>query len=214
MDKNRKLVESILSDFEKTVAQLVLYCLKELPFPLGVRRTIDVLKGNRSAFTVNNELDKLYTFSILTGYTRDQLSEIIDALINGGMVDFKTQILEGEPFPVIQINDKGRAFLSGTSVEKLSLLNILADKDVPDIPAEDQDLFYKLKLIRRQLAEEKDLPSFLVCTDPVLRSICIKKPTEPAQLEKIRGIGKSFVQEYGKPFLYVIRQYITREKGS
>lgn len=214
MAENEKLTESILYDFERSVARIVLACLEELPVNLGVRRTIDVLKGNRSPFAINNDLLQLKTFSALTGLTRDQLSEIIDALINQGMVDFEGETQDGQAFPVIRINEAGQKFLRGESGETVHLLDILADRDVPDIPQEDQDLYYKLKLTRRQLAEEEDYPAFMVCSDAVLRAICLKKPSEPDQLERIRGIGKSFMQQYGKPFLYVIRQYITREKGS
>ncbi len=205
---------SILSEFEKTVARIVLACLEELPVNLGVRRTIDVLKGNRSPFAINNDLLQLKTFSALTGFTRDQLSEIIDSLINHELVDFEKEMQDGQSHPVIRISEKGRQYLRGESTGTIPLLDILADRDVPDIPQEDQDLFYKLKLTRRQLAEEDDYPAFMVCSDAVLRSICLKKPSEPDQLERIKGVGKTFMQQYSKPFLYVIRQYITREKGS
>jgi ATP-dependent DNA helicase RecQ len=214
MATNETLTTSILAGFEKTVARIVLACMEELPMHLGVKRTIDVLKGNRSPFAINNDLLHLKTFSALSGFTRDQLSEILDVLINHALVDFEKETQDGQTYPVIRISEKGHQYLHGESTSPVPLLNILADRDVPDIPQEDQDLYYKLKLTRRQLAEEEDYPAFMVCSDAVLRSICLKKPSEPDQLERIRGVGKTFVQHYGKPFLYVIRQYITREKGS
>lgn len=214
MPADQKLIEQILSGFEKQVARIVLACLEELPMQLGVKRTIDVLKGNRSPFAISNDLLQLQTFSALSGFTRDQLSEIIDVLINDGLVDFENVTEDGESHPIIKISEKGSDFLRNDALASPSLADILADRDVPDIPQEDQDLYYKLKLTRRQLAEEEDFPAFMVCNDAVLRAICLRKPAEPHELERIRGIGKTFMQQYGKPFLYVIRQYITREKGS
>jgi ATP-dependent DNA helicase RecQ len=214
MSVDQKLIDQILSGFERNVAQIILACLEELPVSLGVKRTIDLLKGNRSPFAINNDLLQLRTFSALSGFTRDQLSEMIDVLINHGLVDFDTIMDEEQRHPVIKINDKGKSFLGNEKAQPPPLYGILADRDVPDIPQEDQDLFYKLKLTRRQLAEDEDFPAFMVCSDAVLRAICRRKPAEPQEMEKIKGIGKNFMQQYSKPFLYVIRQHITREKGS
>ena len=156
----------------------------------------------------------LKTFSSLPSFTRDQLSDIFDMLILHGFVDVVMDTHDEEEYPVIAINKKGLSFLHDGKFSGLSILNILMDKDVPGIPDEDQDLFYKLKLTRRQLAEEYDYPAFMVCSDSVLRDICLRKPTEPDELIKISGVDMAFMKHYSKQILYVIRHYVTREKGS
>ncbi|MBW6497696.1 MAG: HRDC domain-containing protein [Bacteroidales bacterium] len=212
-NNNSELINSLLSEYEQTIARLVLFSLTELPFPLGVKKTIDVLKGNKSAFTINHSLNKLYTFSVLPGYTRDQLSDMLDILINNGLIAVENVNLNEENYPVLKITAKGQDYLQGKLPTEFVLLDVLMDKDVPEIPEDDQDLYYKLKLTRRQLAEENDIPAFMVCSDMVLRSICIKKPTENEDLEKIKGVGPKFMENYSKQFLYVIRQWVTREKN-
>ena len=208
-----KLIEKILSDYEQIIAKLVLFSLTERPFPLGMKKTLDVLKGNKSTFAINHELNKLHTFSALPGFTRDQLSDIMDILIHNGLV--KVENLEGIEgvFPVVDITPKGMDFLNGKVETEFVLLDAIMDKDVPQVSEDDQDLFYKLKLARRQLAEEQDIPAFMVCHDNVLRSMCIKKPMENEELEKIKGIDEKFIEQYSKQFLYVIRQYVTRDKN-
>jgi ATP-dependent DNA helicase RecQ len=214
MDKEDRSIDKILEDFEISIISITLYCLSELPLPLGVKRTIDVLKGNRNAFAQNHGLITLRTFSALPGFTRDQLSDIFDVLILQGYVDVVMVSQDEEEFPVMAINKKGLSYLRDGSEAGLSVLNILMDKDVPGIPDDDQDLFYKLKLTRRQLAEEYDYPAFMVCGDSVLQEICLRKPTEPDELIKIAGVDMAFMKHYSKQILYVIRQYVTREKGS
>ena len=214
MDKKDKSIDEILENFAVSVVSITLYCLSELPFPLGVKRTTDVLKGNRNAFALNHGLMTLKTFSSLPSFTRDQLSDIFDMLILHGFVDVVMDTHDEEEYPVIAINKKGLSFLHDGKFSGLSILNILMDKDVPGIPDEDQDLFYKLKLTRRQLAEEYDYPAFMVCSDSVLRDICLRKPTEPDELIKISGVDMAFMKHYSKQILYVIRHYVTREKGS
>ncbi len=210
---NNKLINSLLSEYEQTIARLVLFSMTELPFPLGVKKTIDVLKGNKSSFTINHGLNKLHTFSVLPGYTRDQLSDMLDILINNGLIAVENVSLNDEDYPVLKISDKGKEYMEGKLPTEFVLLDVLMDKDVPEISEDDQDLYYKLKLTRRQLAEENDIPAFMVCSDLVLRNICIKKPMENEDLEKIKGVGPKFMENYSKQFLYIIRQYVTREKN-
>jgi ATP-dependent DNA helicase RecQ len=212
--KHEWQIGEILHNFEKTIGQLVLYCITELPFPMGVKKTIDILKGNKSSFVINHGLNKLETFSVLPGYTRDQLSDIIDIMIFNELIAVDYIRAEGEKMPVLAITEKGKEFLHRGLPAEFVLLDVLMDKDVPDITEEDQDLFYKLKLARRQLAEEFDFPAFMICKDSVLRAMCIKKPVEQDDLLKIKGVGKKFMENYSKQFLYVIRQYVTREKSS
>ncbi len=209
----KSLIEDLLAGYEKTIARLVLYCIYELPFPMGLKRTIDILKGNKSSFVINHELNKLETFSVLPGYTRDQLSDIIDIFINQEMIvveKFSKDQAEGS---VLKLGSKGKDYLEGKGKTEFVLLDVLMDKDIPELSEDDQDLFYKLKLTRRQLAEENDIPAFMVCSDMSLRNICIKKPMEPEELERIKGVGKKFMENYSRQFLYVVRQYVTREKG-
>ena len=214
MEKNQALISEIFRDYENSVAKIVLYSFTEFPFLLRVKRIIDFLKGNRNAFAVNNELNLLSTFSSLPGYTRDQLSDIIDAFINSGLLEVEMIKEEDEEFPVIRITDNGLKVVSGDINQPVGILDILMDLDNPDIPEEDQDLYYKLKLARRQLAEEDDYPAYMVCSDDVLKDMCLRKPMEADDLLKIYGVDMAFLKHYSKQFLYVIRQYVTREKGS
>ncbi len=206
-------INRLLTAYEQIIARLVLYCLTELPFPVGLKKTIDVLKGNKSTYAINHGFNKLKTFSVIPGFTRDQISDIIDIMINAGFVSVENIVVNEEELPVLKITQRGAGFLNGKSEHEFVLLDAIMDKDVADISEEDQDLYYKLKLARRQLAEEIDIPAFMVCSNTVLRNLCIKKPMENRELEKIKGVGPEFMENYSRQFLYVIRQYVTREKN-
>lgn len=214
MDRSQDTISVILRAYEESVASMVLYSFTEFPFQMGVKRIIDFLKGNRNAFALNNELNLLSTFSALPGYTRDQISDILDTFIKSGLLEVEMIREEDDEYPVISITDKGKKLLGAKLHQPFGILDILMDRDNPEIPEEDQDLYYKLKLARRQLAEEDDYPAFMVCSDDVLKDMCLRKPMEADDLLKIYGVDMAFMKHYSKQFLYVIRQYVTREKGS
>lgn len=203
-------IAAILSDYEKVVARIILFCVTELSIPLGVKRLIDVLKGNRNSFALNNELNRLNTFSALTSFTRDQISDILDILVEKGLLEVESASNAEEDTPVFRITSKGHHVLSSAGLGAPELLHVLLDQDVPGIHEDDQDLYYKLKQVRRQLAEEEDLPAFMVCSNQVLFGLCQKKPIDIENFTDIHGVDDDFIQQYGKSFLYVIRQYQTR----
>ncbi|HSV87667.1 MAG TPA: HRDC domain-containing protein [Bacteroidales bacterium] len=208
-----RFINELLNQYEQTIARLVLFNLCELPFPLGIKRNIDVLKGNKSSYVINHSLHKLHTFSAFSGFTRDQMSDIFDILINSGLIGVEKIRVESDELPVLKITPKGEDYLHGKETGEFVLLDAIMDKDIPDISEEDQDLYYKLKLTRRQLAEEEDVPAFMICKDIILRELCVQKPMENNELAKISGVVPKFMENYSKQFLYVIRQYVTREKN-
>lgn len=214
MKIDHTLFNGLLSTYNQVIGRLVLYCVQELPFPLTVKRTIDVLKGNWNSFIQSNELDKMEAFSLLPGFTRDQLSDIIDRLISHEMIVVQKEIEDDEEFVVLRIGEAGKKYLDDPANFDIDLLEIILDKEVKDVPEEDLDLYYKLKLARRQLAEEYEYPAFMICSDDTLHELCKTKPMEPDELSRLKGIDVTFMQLYSKQFLYVIRQYVTREKGS
>jgi ATP-dependent DNA helicase RecQ len=211
---DKKIIEEILSDYQKSVARLVLFCLNEIPEAQGIKKTIDILKGTRSSYLVNHNLVDLASFSSLNGFTRDQLFDILDILIIHGYIELQLIDEDGEEYMVLVISSKGEEFLKNPANQDFQLLDVLMDKDVDQIPEDDQDLFYKIKLARRQLAEEYDIPAFMVCNDTILKEMCLKKPMETDELESIKGVDEDFMENYSKQFLYVIRQYVIREKGT
>jgi ATP-dependent DNA helicase RecQ len=214
METDHRRIEALLSSYNYVIARLVLFCIQELPQPLTVKRTIDVLKGNWNSFIQSNQLDQLRSFSVLPGYSRDQLSDIIDVLISHGMILVQKVTEDDEEFAVIIVGEAGLKYLDDKNGLNIDILDILLEREVATIPEDDLDLYYKLKIARRQLAEEYDYPTFMICADTTLQDICLKKPMEPHELRQIAGVDEPFMQEYSKQFLYVIRQYVTREKGS
>lgn len=214
MENDHRRIDTLLSSYNYVIARLVLFCIQELPQPLTVKRTIDVLKGNWNSFIQSKQLDQLSSFSVLPGYSRDQLSDIIDVLISHGMILVQKVMEDDEEFAVIIVGEAGLKYLDDENGLKVDILDILLEKEVATIPEDDLDLYYKLKIARRQLAEEYDYPAFMICADTTLHDICLKKPMEAFDLKQIPGVDDTFMQQYSKQFLYVIRQYVTREKGS
>jgi len=80
------------------------------------------------------------------------------------------------------------------------------EKSVYEAPKGDS-LISVLKKKRRQLADELDVPSYVIFSDAILTQLAKKEPGTKEEMLGIPGIGEAKMDAYGDVFLAVIRDY-------
>jgi DNA helicase-2/ATP-dependent DNA helicase PcrA len=74
-----------------------------------------------------------------------------------------------------------------------------------DCPASyDEALFERLRVWRKERADEDSVPAFVVFTDATLQLIAEQRPTSPAALLRISGVGPAKLERYGESLLEVV----------
>ncbi len=74
-----------------------------------------------------------------------------------------------------------------------------------DCPASyDEELFERLRVWRKETADEESVPAFVVFTDATLQLIAEQRPTSPAALLRISGVGPAKLERYGDALLGVV----------
>ncbi len=66
-------------------------------------------------------------------------------------------------------------------------------------------LFAKLRAVRRQIAEEESVRPYIIFSDAMLRAMVLQRPSNEAALARIRGVSQAKAERYGRAFLYVLR---------
>ncbi len=69
------------------------------------------------------------------------------------------------------------------------------------------ELFELLRVLRNDIAQEKDLIHYQVFTQKALYEICETLPTNKKELQAVNGMGKVRVEKYGNEILKVIIDY-------
>ncbi|MGC4933722.1 ATP-dependent DNA helicase UvrD2 [Gordonia sp. DT30] len=69
----------------------------------------------------------------------------------------------------------------------------------------DEDLLVALKEWRRERADTKKVPAFVVFSDKTLLAIAEQRPTDPAGLVSISGIGAAKLDEYGADVIELVK---------
>ena len=71
--------------------------------------------------------------------------------------------------------------------------------------AADMSLFDELRMLRKQLADERNVPAYVVFSDATLLQMAQKRPICEDDLLDISGVGPKKVAAYGAAFLKVLR---------
>ena len=68
-------------------------------------------------------------------------------------------------------------------------------------PNADDGLFQRLRDVRKRLADAKGVPAYIVFSDKTLRAMSEARPTTPAALLAVSGVGPAKLERYGREFL-------------
>ena len=199
-----------------TIAQKILSAVIRTGERFGANHVIQVLVGSREKRILELGHDQLSVYGIAKEFARPQLREIIGQLQARGLLSRN----EGE-YPTLAVTPGGREFLrrretltlprpsdAGVDGEREARSGrsgppaTLAASNEPD-----EKLFQELRVLRRLLAEDRDVPPFVVFGDASLRHMAAAVPQTTEEFSRIHGVGEAKLAQYGPDFLTVIRNF-------
>jgi ATP-dependent DNA helicase RecQ len=72
----------------------------------------------------------------------------------------------------------------------------------------DEGLFDRLRALRRALADERNVPAYVIFSDVALREMARAYPTTAAEFRRIPGVGEQKLKDFAEPFLAAIADYL------
>ena len=69
-------------------------------------------------------------------------------------------------------------------------------------------LFEKLRSVRTELAAEKSVPPYIICSGKTLKDMCAKLPRDKEQLADVYGMGEQKIQNYGEAFVTAVNSFV------
>jgi ATP-dependent DNA helicase RecQ len=74
----------------------------------------------------------------------------------------------------------------------------------PPLAAGDEELFQRLRALRKHLADEQGVPAYIVFNDRTLREMAERRPSSPGELLDVSGVGPAKLERYGSAFLRAV----------
>jgi ATP-dependent DNA helicase RecQ len=77
----------------------------------------------------------------------------------------------------------------------------------------DEAVFDELRAIRKRIADQKDVPAYVIFPDTTLRAMARDLPETLSDLRRIPGVGDKKLADYGEAFLAALAEIRARETG-
>lgn len=187
------------------ITQKILSAVLRTGQRFGANHIIDILRGSRSSAVASRQHDALSVFGIVKNYDKLELKGIIQALV------FK-KILQksmGE-YPTIALTQEGMSFIK--EGKRIFLPKLAKNiKYIKDARAREKkynaELFEKLRVLRKQIADAKNVPPFIIFGDVSLREMALYYPQSHKSFGAISGVGEKKLEQYGSLFINVIQEF-------
>nr|WP_153665747.1 MULTISPECIES: DNA helicase RecQ [Shewanella] len=193
-------------------AQKVLSCVYRLKQHFGMHHVIDVLRGSKAANVCDRGHDKLSTWGIGNEKSSEHWISVTRQLIHLGFAS--QDITRGSS---LKLNPAARPVLKSEvalmlAEPRIQLTNTPSSRHRrAKAPQQyDRKLFAQLKALRRNIAEENDIPPYLVFNDATLAEMAALLPTSAGEMLAVNGVGQVKLERFGDEFLEQISQYLTK----
>ncbi len=187
------------------VAQKALSCVYRVQQSFGITYIMEVLRGMQNQRIREHGHDKLSTYGIGRDYSHEYWVSVLRQLIHLG---YLYQNISRNS--VLQLTEKARPLVRaevslGLAVPRLD--NITRTMKVNKLVNRqyDKKLFAKLRKLRKAIADEEDLPPYVVFNDASLMEMAERLPTSNGDFLAVNGVGQRKLEKYGEVFLGLIR---------
>ena len=172
----------------------------------GAGHVIDILLGKQTPKVTQHGHDTLTVFGIGTDLRDTEWRGIVRQLLAQGLLavegDYGTLVLTDGSAQVLR---KQRQVMLRREPERAPKVSRARKATaVPDLPAEAQPVFDRLRAWRSERAKEQGVPAYVVFTDTTLREIATTLPSSLAELGKVSGVGETKLARYGQQVLDVL----------
>ncbi len=192
------------------VAQKIVSCVVRVRESFGIAHVAGVLRGEDTERIRLRQHDQLSTYGLLKGETRHDVREWIYQLIAQGFLE-----QTNDEYPVLRCGPKAREVLRGYAEVKLrqpairkrdagSAAPTTQRRGVVDDGPYDRQLFEALRAWRREEAQERGVPPYVIFNDRTLRELARQRPTTLYELRGVYGIGDAKLEAFGSKLVELL----------
>ena len=192
-------------------AQKLLSCIYRTGQLFGASYLIDVLRGSKSKKIIERQHDQISTYGIGAELTKPQWLQLSRKLIQEDLV------IQDPEFGSLKLADSARSILRGDRQIEIRLTErpefsgkVSASKQA-DLDY-NHNLFEILRTCRKTLADQENVPPYIIFSDKTLIEMAVYFPHSKESLLQISGVGRVKLDHYGDAFLHEITEFCRKQQ--
>ena len=200
----------------KIIAQKALSAIYRSNESIGQLLCINILRGAKTADIYEKGFHQLKTYGVGADLSFSDWQHFMTQLLNSGVFE----IAYDEHFN-LKITDFGRQILRNESTVKLTRPLTKSEIKAKEkqttgkkkkVLGVDQQLFEKLRTLRKSIAQQKGLPAYIIFHDTTLKEMSVIKPKTAEEMMQIQGLGEAKFRNYGQQFIDIIQVFEPEEE--
>ncbi|QSW89042.1 DNA helicase RecQ [Flavobacterium endoglycinae] len=193
--------------FDGTIlAQKALSAIARLKESEPLPVIVDFLRGSRNAYIYEKNYQTLKTYGIGADISWYDWNQYLIQLINLGYCEIAfhqhNKILL-TPFAKKVLFENEKVKLT-TVVKKVIDKNEIKQEKAK---AAKNSLFETLRKLRYEIAQEEEVPAYVIFSDASLRQMEILRPMTDEDFLAVEGVGKAKLEKYGSEFINAIVEF-------
>ena len=193
-------------EFDATeIAQKILSAVARTGERFGAAYVVNVLLGAGTKQVKETGHEKLSVFGIASNHSKNGLRDLIEDITDAGLLESS-----GGQYPTLSITPEGRIFLKERDTLVLTRPALQTD-DALAVSGQanyDARLFAELSALRKRLADERNVPAYVIFGNRSLEDMARRVPQTPAEFARVSGVGRAKLEDLGGPFLTRINAYV------
>lgn len=186
------------------IAQKICSAVARLQEQEALGMVLDVLRGAKNAQVYDKGYQNIKTYGAAKDITWRDLQHYVIQLLNQGILE-------------VYFHENGRLLLTPFAKKvlfegkKVRLANFTQEVEKPKLeraPRKRAELFDKLKTLRLKLAQEINMPAYIVFSDVALEDMEHKKPRTREEFAAVSGVGQAKLEKYADEFLKIINRHL------
>lgn len=179
---------------------------------------VDILRGSNNKRLIDHHYHELKTFGVGKELKADEWADYLQQMLNSGVMDIAYD--EGHAY---KLNNASWAILKEGRKVQLVRYKAFEERQAireAEVPKEKTKkeiirdaLFERLRELRKRLADEKNMPPFVIFSDATLSDMSQKKPLTQVDMLNVSGVGEMKYQQYGELFIREIASFLKTVPG-
>lgn len=176
----------------------------------GLGYIVEVLRGANNQRIRDFGHDKLPVYGIGKDKSQEHWVSVLRQLIHLGLLNQNITM-----HSAVQLTESARPVLRGEVPLQLAVPRVINLKPRANQKSYggnyDRKLFAKLRKLRKSIADEDNIPPYVVFSDATLLEMAELMPITAGELLNINGVGHRKLERFGAPFMNMIRDHVDND---
>lgn len=192
---------------------LALKATEQLLENCHIKEIVDFIVGNKTKNILDFKYDKLSLFGKGSHQDVHYWNSILrQALLNNLLIK------DIETYGIIKLTAEGRGFIEHPHPFEIALNHdFIKEAEAAEVAAEaaevaadvlDKPLFDALMRLRKRVAQQKDVPPYIVFQEGSIRAMATRYPLNIDEMKNIHGISEGKARRYGREFIKAIQKHV------